>query len=120
MSIERIKRVSELLKQEISKLLEEAKGESLDEGLFFTVVDAEVTNDLHFATIWISVIGDENWAKEFLLKITPEIQKTINKKITLKYVPKITFRFDRSAKHFQKIEDILIKVKQEKRGNKDG
>jgi ribosome-binding factor A len=107
----RLAKVNQLIKQEVSKLLQREIGCEL--GLV-TVMDVETTSDLKQAKIWISVFDKDklNQVRKILEEITPEIQKILNKKLTFKYVPKIIFEIDHSQEHVQRIDKLLKEIKE--------
>ena len=105
----RLDKVNELIKQEVGKIIEKEIGSDFG---FLTVTNVYTKTDLHFAEIWISLYNEkiEN-PEEFLNQITPEIQKILNKRLNLKYVPKIILKVDKSTDYAFEIEKILNKVK---------
>ncbi len=110
MSSLRLAKVNQLIKKEVSKLLENEMEKEL--GLI-TVMDVEVSPDLKQAYIWISIF-DKNKISQItkrLEEITPYLQKILNKKLTLKYVPKIIFRIDKSQDYVQKIDKLFKNIK---------
>ncbi|MDI6829651.1 MAG: 30S ribosome-binding factor RbfA, partial [Armatimonadota bacterium] len=61
---DRLERVKELLKSEISEIIRrEIKDPRLG---FVTITDAEVSKDLRHAKIYVSVLGDEQQKQETL------------------------------------------------------
>ena len=106
----RIYQVNALIKEEVGKLIQK---ELVDESGFGTVKEAEVTADLHFATVWISYIG-ENEIGYFkaLDSKRKEIQKRLNHILTMKYVPLIEFKKDSSGEYAEQIEEVIRAVGQ--------
>lgn len=106
----RIEKVNQLLKEEISKFLEECHRK--EHGLI-TVTSVETSSDLKHATAWISIF-DESKKEEILeelKEIIPGLQLELNQKLTMRRVPKVSFEIDRSEKHVQRIEELLRKEK---------
>ncbi|HBG81430.1 TPA: 30S ribosome-binding factor RbfA [candidate division CPR2 bacterium] len=103
-------KVQELIKEEISKLILREK----IEGTILTVTGVDVSPDYKNATVWISVLGGnaEVSIKELSKKL-PEFQSVINKRLSLKIVPKLTLREDHSAEYAEKIEKLFKKIKNE-------
>lgn len=107
---ERIKRVNELLKHEISQLL-------LREidfcDILVTVISIETSSDLRHAKVKISILPQKK--NETALKIINKnifnIQQKLNKKLHMKPVPKIRFEIDQSEIKAQRIEELLSKNK---------
>ena len=100
--------INELISQEVAKLIQ---------GLFsdkqiVTVTGADVSNDLRWADIWISVYqGNEKAVLNTLEQKKYDLQETLNRKIELKYVPKIKFKIDKTGRQVDKIQSILTKIK---------
>ena len=103
---QRIKRVNELIKQEISKIL--LKEIDFD-NILVTVTNTDTSPDLKNCKIRISVIPIEK--NELALKIIERniynLQQELNKRLHLKFVPKIRFEIDQIEAKAQRIEEIL-------------
>jgi ribosome-binding factor A len=105
MASNRIQKVNGLIKEEVSKILLTELGEH--KGLL-TITAVETTPDLRHATIWYRYLGGEEAEIEKLLKGKQrDIQQEINHKFTMKYVPKISFRFDKSGEYADRINELL-------------
>jgi len=115
MSSKRIKRLNSLLKEVISEvILKEVRNP--DVSSLVTVTDVDISADLHYATVSISVIGDEK-DKEKTLKALQSAAGFIgvqaSKKVVLRYFPHLTFEIDNSVDDHMKIDKILKNIKQE-------
>lgn len=110
----RIKKVNELIKQEVSKILEESF--NLPEGELVTVTAVETTPDLRRAIVWISFLKDQNTNRILneLNKHKNKIQQILNKRLVMKYVPRISFKFDPSLIQMDRIEKLLDQIKTSK------
>lgn len=107
---ERLKRVNELLRQEISKLILREIGFS---DILVTITKVEASPDLRQAKIKISVMPTEK--SEIALNILERnifhLQQMLNKKLTMRIVPKMIFEIDKTEIKAQRIEEILEKIK---------
>jgi len=107
-------RVAEQMKKEIGELInQKLKDPRIG---FITVTDLDLTNDLQNATVYISVLGDETEKEESLIglsKASGFIRSEIGKKIRLRKVPEIIFKFDKAHEHGNRIEAILRKLDKE-------
>jgi len=112
MPSDRIIRIEELLKEEISKLIARE-----DFGAIITVVHVDVTSDLKDGQIWVSVLGgDSEMVMERLSKKKGDFQKKINKKLSLKFVPKIKFKLDHSGEYAEKIQKLFKEINNDSSG----
>ncbi|MGA9289987.1 MAG: 30S ribosome-binding factor RbfA [Anaerobacillus sp.] len=113
MSNVRANRVGEQMKKELGDIISR-KIKDPRVG-FVTVTAVEVTNDLQQATIFITVLGDEE-KKEATLnglaKATGFIRSEIGKRIRLRKTPEIYFEFDESIDYGNKIERLLADLNQ--------
>ena len=104
---QRIKRVSELLKRELSSVLE--KHYRFD-GVILTVHDVEATPDLKQSFAYIGVLGT-GISKEFVIeklnKNRGAIQREVHKRIVMKNSPQIFFRLDRSVERGVRILNAI-------------
>lgn len=107
---QRIQRVNELIKQQISQLLLK----EIDFGdILVTVTDVNTSADLGQAKVKIIILPNEKSGE--VLKIIKRkifyLQQILNKKLNLKAVPKIIFEIDRTEEKAQRIEELLNKIK---------
>ena len=83
---------------------------------FVTVTDVEVTGDLSMATVYITVLGDEDQQANTLKgleKAKGFIRSEIGKRIRLRIVPEITFAMDESVAYGNRIEALLSELKRD-------
>jgi ribosome-binding factor A len=110
----RKERLEELLKREISDIIRrEVKDPRIG---FVTVTDAEVSGDLSFARVFVSVLGSEEQqaaALKGLNSATRFIRGEFGQRIKMRQVPEISFRFDKSIQHGARIHELLEQVKRE-------
>jgi len=112
----RPERVGEEIRQEISVLLAR---EVHDPGLgFVTVTRVKVSPDLQQARVYYTIIGDERAKKDTeraLQRATPFLRRQIGSRIRLRRVPELSFEFDRSVEHQDRIERILLDLAEERK-----
>lgn len=87
----RIARINELLKEELSKIIQQ---ELEFDGAIMTIINVETSPDLGYAKIQISVLP-ENKKEQVLQKLNKnifDIQQILNKKIQIRIVPRIEFK----------------------------
>lgn len=86
----RIPRVNELIKKELSEIIQ--KNVELENALM-TIIDVETSKDLSYAKVKISVLPENKTTQvlEELNKNIFRIQRMINKRLKMKSIPKIKF-----------------------------
>jgi ribosome-binding factor A len=107
MSSRRIQRVSELVKQEISVVIQEL---NLTHCGFITVTSTEINPDLKDGRVYVSVIGSAEQKQRAIGVLDREharIQRELSRRVTLKYTPRLKFVLDETESHAQRIEHLL-------------
>ena len=113
MSNRRIQRVAELVKQQVSEVLEHL---SLTDCGFVTVTAADVSPDLHEGRIFVSIIGTAQQKDRALAVLEREhgrIQHELAQRIVLKYTPRLTFQLDETETRAQHIEHLIDELTEE-------
>ncbi|NLO97861.1 MAG: 30S ribosome-binding factor RbfA [Peptococcaceae bacterium] len=104
-------RLAESIKEEVSRILrEDIKDPRLG---FVTVTDVEVSDDLRYAKIFVSIMGNQDEIEssmDVLDRATGYVRSEIGKIIRLRHVPEIKFKFDRSIEHGAHISQLLREV----------
>ncbi|GEM_PF-1130539 len=104
---DRIAKLNSLVQQEIATIL--SRDVDFPRSFFVTVSRAEVADDAESAKIWISVMPATH--EEAALKIIKakivDIQDILNKRLIMKFVPKLTFHVDSSTERAAQIMHIL-------------
>lgn len=107
----RSNRLGETLKEEISHMIqEELKDPRIG---FITVTSVEVADDLGHAKVFVSVLGDVQQTKdsmEALKRASGHVRSEIGKRIRLRHVPEIVFKYDSSIEHGAHIAELLREV----------
>ena len=108
----RLDRVNQLLKEEISILLQrELKDPRLG---FVTVTAVETSKDLRVAKVFVSVLGDERqWTASLaaLASARGFVRNWLRQRLDLRVTPEIDFRPDHSMEHAARIQSLLKRVK---------
>ncbi|MCK4799860.1 30S ribosome-binding factor RbfA [Candidatus Parcubacteria bacterium] len=105
----RIEKVNELIKQEVGKIILSEINFSTD--IMVTVMRAEVSKDLRYADVFISVLPFEKKevAEEILKENIYFIQKILNKRLFMKPLPRIKFKIDDTGEYVGKIDELIKK-----------
>ncbi|MEM9079359.1 MAG: 30S ribosome-binding factor RbfA [Verrucomicrobiota bacterium] len=104
----RMERVDELLKREISTVIQRDFEWS---GQMVSVNSVEVTKDLKEAKVWIGVLGGSAGpVLEKLSKKRGMIQSKVMRRVVLRNTPVLSFRHDGSAERGVDIVNLLDEV----------
>lgn len=116
MSRNRQRRLSELLKEEISDIiLKEVKDPRIG---FVSINDVELSGDLRHAKIFVSIIGDQSERDDTmdgLKKATGFIRKLVGERITVYHTPELVFKYDDSIEHGIHISNLIKEVRKEEK-----
>ncbi|RJQ42306.1 MAG: 30S ribosome-binding factor RbfA [Nitrospiraceae bacterium] len=109
----RSQRVSDLIREEIADIImNKVKDPRLG---FVTVTGAKITEDLKIATIYLSILKEEE--KEATLEMINSakgfIRAELAKRLKMKFIPALTFRIDESLEYGNRIEKLLKEIKKE-------
>lgn len=109
----RSQRVSDLIREEIADIImNKVKDPRLG---FVTVTGAKITEDLKIATIYLSILKEEE--KETTLEMLNSakgfIRAELAKRVRMKFIPSLTFRIDESLEYGVRIEKLLREIKKE-------
>ena len=105
-------RIGEQVLRDISTLMETELSDEAPGMITFTHV--KVTDDLRYATVYYSCLGqqeDQEKAAGFLEKEKKRIRHLVGKNLRLRYIPEFSFRFDRSIQDGIRIEQLLDEIK---------
>jgi len=106
----RLERVNELLKRELSEVI--ARDIPFGNAIL-TVQGVDVTPDLKHAHVFVSVLGDEAAQRQAMKKLhdnRSELQRTVSKRVILKYTPHLHFKLDESVERGTRIMQILDEI----------
>ncbi len=94
---QRLIRVNELIKREVSDILHTAYQ---SESVAITITRVDVVSDLRHARVYYAVIGEpvkRRAVGRFLSRVSLDVRKRLSKRIVLKYLPVLEFVFDPAA-----------------------
>lgn len=113
MASRRQRQVAELLHQEISQLIQYR---TQDPRLgFITVTGVEVSPDLTFAKVFVSVLGDETEVQstfEGLESAKSFFRRELGQSLNLRHVPNLAFELDTSLEYGLHIDSLLDSIKE--------
>lgn len=110
----RVEKVQEFIKQEISSIiLKELKDPRIG---FVTVTNVEATGDLRSAKVYVSLMGSDEQKADTLKGLQSSLgymRAEIGKRIQMRFAPELTLHVDESLDYSARIQELLIKLKQE-------
>jgi len=111
MTIKRSDKIAEALHELISGLL--VKGVKDPRIGFTTITAVKVADDLHLATVYFTVIGNDAEKKateQGLNSARGFIRKEMAKTLRMRYVPDVAFKYDESVDYGRRIDSLLNEV----------
>ena len=108
MSYQRIDRISEEVRREVDAIIREELHDPRISGTW-SVTRAEVTGDLRYAKIYISVLEDDKRDElmEALKNARGYIRRTLGKRMIIRYTPELIFVSDKNIEYGVHIAKIL-------------
>ena len=110
-SYQRIDRISEEVRRELDAIIREELNDPRIDGTW-SVTRAEVTGDLRFAKIYISVLEDEKREPlmEALKKAKGYLRRALGQRMIIRYSPELVFISDRNIAYGAHIAKVLADV----------
>jgi len=104
-------RLAESIKEDVSRIIrDDIKDPRLG---FVTVTDVEVADDLRYARIFVSILGNDEDRKnsmDVLSRASGYVRGEIGKLLRIRYIPEISFKFDQSIENGAHISKLLREV----------
>ena len=114
MSYQRIDRISEEVRREVDSIIREQLHDPRIQGTF-SVTRAEVTRDLRYAKVFVSILEEEN--REPMMKALKNaagfVRHELGEKMIIRYAPEILFELDRNIEYGIHIASVLKQVHSE-------
>ena len=108
MSYQRIDRISEEVRREVDRIIREELNDPRVSGTF-SITRAEVTRDLRYAKIFVSVLEDEK--RDDLLRALKSaagyIRRALGKSMLIRYSPELSFVKDENIAYGVHIAKVL-------------
>lgn len=106
----RIDKINEEVKRELSMVLRELKDSRIP--MMTSVVAVSVTNDLRYAKVYVSVMGDDKTKQRALQGLKSAagfVHREMRKRVQLRQTPEFIFELDNSIEHGAYINELLKK-----------
>lgn len=109
---ERVDRLNSLLREVLSEVIRR-DFQNRDIPELITIMHVEITRDLHYAKVFVSVIGDEKIKKHAITRLqalSASIGVVASKKVVMRYFPALTFILDDGIDKHMRIEELLKEI----------
>ena len=104
----RVLRVREQLLRELSDIIQRLRDPRLG---FVTIMDVEVSRDLGYATMYVSVLGDG--AQETMAALESAlgyIRRELAQRLTIRHVPEIAVKYDETSERAARINAMIDRL----------
>lgn len=120
----RTARISTEMQKEISKIvMDDLNDPRLKDDVLVSITSVEVTNDLSYADIYVSVLGDENKQEsvfDALEQAKGYIKILIGERMRLRSMPEFRFKEDNSIKRGAYMDKLIKEtIEKDKRNHID-
>lgn len=108
----RSNRLEEQILRDISMILENEMRDQVP--AFITITKVRLSGDLHNATIFYSVLGDEEKrvaSEEFLENQKKHIRHLVAKRLRIRQIPEFLFKFDVSIEEGIRLEQLFNEIR---------
>jgi len=111
MHFKRSSQVAEVIKREMSDIISNhIKDPRLG---FITVTGVDLTDDLRYAKVFVSIFGEEDKRQESLKGLESAkgfIRREMGSRLRLRYCPDFSFKVDESIAYGDKIDRLLNQI----------
>ena len=118
MSYQRIERISEEVRREVDRIIRDEVSDPRVTGTF-SITRAEVTRDLRYAKIYVSVLEDDK--REPLMKALRSaagfVRHELGKQMVIRYAPEIQFVSDQNIAYGVHIAHVLAQAQKNQSEN---
>ena len=107
-SYQRIDRISEEVRRELDAIIREEINDPRVDGTW-SITRAEVTGDLRFAKVYVSVLEDDkrDGLMEALKNAKGFIRRSLGKRMIIRYAPELIFVSDKNIEYGVHIAKVL-------------
>ncbi len=106
---DRIKKINELLHHELGLLI--AREVEFSNDCLVTITHVDTSKDLKHSNVYISVLPESVSKQAVKALYDAKLQNVLFKKLSLKPLPRLHYRFDETEKKASNIESLLDQIK---------
>lgn len=121
MANNRLGRINEEVMREIATLIPTLKDPRIH--IMTSITRADVTPDMRYARLFISVLGDESALKESIKGLKSAagyLRRELSRKLQLRYTPELVFVADDSITHGVHIMELIGSVSDKNQESENG
>ena len=114
----RVEKVSALIRREISHLVTSGISNKRIDQSMVTITEVEVSNDLQYCKIFVSLFGEENVKLEVfsaLENATGFLKGELARRLQMRRAPEIVFKLDKGMEKGASVLDLLGKLEKERK-----
>ncbi len=111
---QRREKIAETIRQEICDIIQ--KGSKDPRIGFVTITSVVVSGDARYADVYFTVLGKdkERLSSEIALRNSAGyLRREIGQRLSLRFMPELRFKYDKSIEYSSHIDDVLEKLKKE-------
>ena len=104
----RLQRVNEVLKRELSEIV--AREVNFEPKVLVTIPAVQITSDLRHCSVFVSVIGEEYQKNDVIAELEEHrstLQRELAKRVVIKYTPQLHFKLDDSIERGSRVLGII-------------
>ncbi len=114
MANRRLERISDLLREVLAEKIRTVREPALhQDGVLVSITRVEVTSDLSYARVGISVLGQADQQHDVLAALERAagfLRREVNREVRLRKVPELRFELDGSLEGGERVLRLLEKV----------
>ena len=120
----KLERTNDDVRFVLSRLLPRVKDPRVQQGGLLSITRCEVTGDLRYCKVYVSVLGELN-EKDFkrgLRSAAPWLRHELGRTLDLRYTPELIFELDRSIEHGARMSALIdaLDIPKEDESDADG
>ncbi len=116
----RSQRLEDQIRSDVSDILRrEVTDPRLSNGAIISITDVELTEDLRFARIYVSILGSDEQVREAFAGIRHAagfLRHGLAQRMTMRFVPELAFYLDPSVARGARVMELLKQIEQEEAG----
>ena len=117
----RSERLQDQIRTDLSDMLQrDITDPRLSSGVLVSITSVELTEDLRYARVYVSILGSEQQEREAFAAIRHAggfLRRELAQRLSLRYVPELAFFVDPSVRRGARINELLRQIEAESDAN---